>query len=630
MISAIGNVTLYIVLLVNLVSFATVFFLFKDESKERFVKFYTDLTFILLSFALVVLLYAFATSDFTLKIVLNNSHQAHPTIYKLCSVWGNHEGSMLLWLWLFSFFNLLFLYCSNFSKIDKAKILTVQSAIMFGLLLFVIFTSNPFLKTTELFPVGKGLNPLLQDFGMLIHPPTLFLGFVNFSLGYSAAIIALIKGEIDNHWFLDLKSWIMFPWVCMTAGIGLGSWWAYRELGWGGFWFWDPVENASLLPWLAATALIHSVKLATIRGCLKLWALGLSILTFLLTIFSTFLVRSGIVTSLHGFAYDNQKGIFILALLTVFSLAAIIVFLLRYSKIKSTQLIQFFGKDGGIILNCIMLLFLILVILAGILYPVGYEYITSKIVTLESSYYENMIKIIVLPLVISAAIFTFLRWGNDSIASYLFPWGWLLIASILLTVATHLYQALTSYFAIAVLIFSYFLSLNLLVYFVKNIVVATSYFSSAISMFISHFGLALIVIAITLNMSWQQEVTLTMKEGTSMSFSNYILKLKKIEYLKQDNFFTRKAEFNLIRDNNELGLLYPETRYYPVENKFTTESAIFHSLGCDIYLTISEMLPGKKIIVTMQYKPLMNLLWLGIFLVSCGGAISLFRKRLRP
>lgn len=627
MIATLGNIALYIVFFLNILSCVTLGGLFQNRTYlKRYIKFYTDLTFILLSFAFVLLVYAFYVTDFSLAVVMNNSHLSKPLIYKISGVWGNHEGSMLLWLWLFSAFNMLFLYRNKFTSFDAAKILGMQSLILSCFLLFVITKSNPFISANTVFPIGRGLNPLLQDLGLLIHPPALYLGLVNFSLGFSVAIIGLLKPNLDNAWFVSLKPWLIFPWTCLTAGIGLGSWWAYRELGWGGFWFFDPVENASLLPWLLATASIHSIKLSSIRGHIKLWSPILAILTFLSTIFATFLVRSGIVTSVHSFAIDASKGRFILGMLLLFIIIGIIA-VIKHKRTIPTNHLHLFSKDSGIIFNNILLVLITIAITAGILYPVAYQYLYGQIVEVNKDYYIMLLKISSLAILVLTSAFSFLRWENDYISANILTWLWLSIASTLLTIASYLSQPIDSKFILVILTFAYFLAINLLVHFIKNLVVAPIYFRKLIPMFLSHFGLALTIIAISLNVSWQQEVSVTMKVGNKMLFTEYVITLAKIENFARDNYYVRQATLVLYKNRETDAILLPETRYYPVEKIFTTECAIYNNFLANLYVTISEELPGNKLIVTLQYKPFINLMWIGFGLTVFGGVLSLLRKR---
>ncbi len=630
MITNFGNSILYIVLLINALSFFTLFGLINGRASfVRYIKFYTDLTFIFLSFAFILLVYAFVITDYSLSIVMNHSHEDKPLLYKISGVWANHEGSMLLWIWLFSAFNMLFLYCNNFLKIDAAKILTIQSAILFFFLFFVIMNSNPFAPTKEYFPVGRGLNPLLQDFGLLIHPPTLYLGLVNFSLGFSIAIIALLNGKVDSKWFENFRPWIVGPWVFLTAGIGLGSWWAYRELGWGGFWFWDPVENASLLPWLSATALLHSMKLSSVRSRLKNWSLLLAIITFILTIFATFLVRSGIVTSVHSFALDATKGIFIFGMLFLSAVIGTIIFYKNYHKIHSEIITHYFSKDGGILANNVLLMFIVAAILVGILYPVGYEFFYEKVVLISEVYYVAILKVSIIPLLILTTTFAFLKWGSDNFKSQITSWMVLFISAILCSFATYLYKPIDSNFILLVLLFSYFMGISLIVHLIKSLILDNSYFYNIVPMFISHMGLVMVIMSISLNSAWQQEVRTVIKTKAVIEFANYHIKFKGIDYKNNDNFLSREATLLVYDNDHELAVLRPETRFYPVENIFTTESSIYHSLFSDLYATIGEILPGNKVIVRLQYKPFISLIWLGVGLMVCGGCISLIKKRIK-
>jgi cytochrome c-type biogenesis protein CcmF len=631
MTSIFGNSILYIVLLINALSFFSLFGLIKGKTSiVKYVKFYTDLTFIFLSFAFILLIYAFVVTDYSLSIVIHNSHEAKPLLYKISGAWANHEGSMLLWIWLFSVLNVLFLHFNNFSKIDAAKILSIQSAILFCFLSFILFNSNAFAPAQEYFPVGKGLNPLLQDFGLLIHPPTLYLGLVNFSLGFSIAIIALLNGDVDKKWFDSFKPWIIIPWLCLTAGIGLGSWWAYRELGWGGFWFWDPVENASLLPWLSATALLHSIKLSSVRGYLKSWSLLLAITTFILTIFATFLVRSGIVTSVHSFALDTAKGTFIFSILSLSIVTGITIFFKKAHRLYSNEITNYFSKDAGIIANNILLLFVAVAILIGILYPISYEFFYNKIVVISEVYYLVILKLSIIPFLILISIFLFLKWEKDEVKYQIVSWIIIIILAILCTFATYLYKPIDSYFILLILAFSYFAGISLIVHFIKSLILGSSYFHNVVPMFLSHFGFVAVVISIALNSTWEQEARIMIKTKEVIEFANYHIKFQDINYKKRDNFLSRQANLLVYNSNNiELAILNPEIRFYPVENIFTTESSIYHSFFNDLYVTIGEILPGSKVIVRLQYKPLINTIWLGVGLMIFGGCVALIKKRIK-
>lgn len=632
MISFYGTLLLYLALATGLIQLYPWLRYCNEQNQhsEKLTKFATDLSFIFLSFAVGLLIYGFFISEFSLAVVAANSQVNLSTLYKICALWASHEGSLLFWIWLLSLLNIAFLYLGNFSNVDKCSILSFQSLITISLIAILLFTSNPFAKSTTIFSIGLGLNPLLQDIAMLFHPPILYIGMVGFSLPYSMALAALQNEQKSNIWIINSRPWIMLPWTFLTAGIGLGSWWAYRELGWGGYWFWDPVENIALIPWLVATALIHVTKLAAVRNCQNIWVINLSTICFLLTILGTYLVRSNLLTSIHSFAIENSRSALLLIMFAVFTLLALTIFLKKYKKLSSPAIVSFFSRDGSIIINITIMIFIATVVLAGIIYPPIYAYLTNKIITVKTSYYETALQISILPVLIATSLFSFLKWNKDSIESYVLPWIWLLVASALLVVATCLFQPINSYFVIAVILAAYFLGLNLIVVFFKNIIVAASYFGSTFAMFASHFGLVLVVIAITLNSTWEQEITLTMKEGSNVEFAKHTIKLEKISYKEESNYYSRTSTLIIISPDKGMKSLYPETRFYKNENKFTSESAILRSYLSDLYVTMGELLPGGKIILSFQYKPLINLLWLGWILVFCGGAISLTKRRLWP
>lgn len=626
MISIIGTSSLYISLLLSLACCTLLFFKAYLERVGKYVKFAIDLNFIINSFSLALLIYAFAVSDFSIALVMNHSHTNKPILYKLCAIWANHQGSLLFWLWLLNLLNIIFYYYSQFSLSERTKIMCMQALISATFMLLILFTANPFTASQGIILTGSGLNPLLQDPGLAIHPPSLYIGMVGFSLPYSAVVICS-AAEQNNKWFYNLKFWIVLPWIFLTLGIGFGSWWAYHELGWGGYWFWDPIENAALIPWLLATALIHNVKLTATKGRGRLATIILAVFCFLSTILCAFLTRSGLVSSVHSFAYDLKNTYSILAIFTFFCLfSGALIYLSRKNNQDHHPHYSLINKESAIILNSILCCVFALAILCGILYPSLYQLFNGQSVNISASYYQSALSIIIIPTIILAATFAFFRWGSDKIWGHVIPWIWLSIVSILLTFATILIHPITSHFLIFILLITYFLALNLVVHFIKNILIGSFSFYYVMPMFISHFGLAVLITAITLNQAWQEERVVRMKPGANIAFHDYSIKLENIEYLQQDNFYIRQANFDISLNDKLITKMHPQTRFYSVENLYTSEVSLYHDWLSDLYLTIGEILPGGEIIVNLQYQSLINLIWIGVGLISLGGIMSLLRR----
>lgn len=594
---------------------------------------------ILTSFACLVTSYV--TSDFSVLNVALNSHTQKPLLYKITGTWGNHEGSMLLWVTVLALFTTCFAWFSRAEMRLRHAVLLVQGVILLGFLSFILLTSNPFIR---LFPVpenGNGLNPLLQDIGLALHPPLLYTGYVGFSLTFSAAIALLFyPGEQAVSWARVVKPWAMVSWGFLTLGIGMGSWWAYRELGWGGFWFWDPVENASLMPWLAGTAFVHSLLVLEKRDTLKRWCVLLALLTFSLSLLGTFLVRSGVLTSVHSFANDPGRGLFILALLAFFIISSLTLFAFRSPRLKATAAFGVVSRETSLFLNNLFILTACATVMLGTLYPLLLEVWNGSHLSIGAPYFNQVFNPLALPLLALAIIGPALHWKQDSLKALgkrlLLPALSLPIAYTIVTMS----GKPTSWLGIAALAFSVWLVVGLgvltasriqlfrlpLTESAKRLFTLSRNFQS---MALAHLGLAILVIGITGASEWQEEKQYVAKVGEEKAYAigPYTATLHTLDYAEGANYLVRRAVFYINHGSDEVAHLAPETRYYPVEKSQTTEAAIYTSFLSDTYVAIGEMDKEGHIAIRLYYKPLINAIWLGCVLMAVGAFLAVTGKK---
>lgn len=542
------------------------------------------LQFALISIALLQLINAYVNTDLSLQNVMQNSHPLTPILYKVAGVWGNHEGSMLLWVWLLSLVSAIFMWGNKFSSKYTDKILCIQSLLHFLFLTFIVFTSNPFAEIQEILPEGKGFNPLLQDAALAIHPPILYAGYTGFSIAFSTALVACFYNKQ-----LNLAKCIMIPWALLTLGIGLGGWWAYRELGWGGFWFWDPVENVSLIVWLIATSLLHISKTS-----LNL-TFHLSIATFLSSIFGIFLVRSGILTSVHSFAFDLSRGIFLfLIFLLLFCTSSALLFYKR--KQHPLQFKNLSKKEKSVLLSIFFLLLIVGIILLAILYPIFFQFIFHKTISIEEKFYQQSLSIVFIPMILFGA-FYFSKYKLKKFFKEA-------IIATIIVVGIYLYQPIPSILPLLYLFSAILLLLSL------------SYNASNLKMILSHFGLSLLIISTALYYAWKFDDNILIAKGETATIKEYNITLQEITYDQKDNYLFRQAVFGIVKNNKMLGNTKPQIRFYPIEKTFTTESGILHTIAGDIYMTIGESDEKDKIVAKFQFKPLTYLIWLSILIMA--------------
>jgi len=560
-------------------------------------------------------------SDFSVANVVQHSNISMPTLYKITGAWGNHEGSLLLWALVLAMLGAVLSSSMRAGQETDLRSLatSILSTVFAGFMLFMLSTSNPFARQFPPTVDGQALNPLLQDIGLAIHPPLLYSGYVGFSVVFALAVAALIQGRMGRNWALAAHPWIMFSWTSLTLGIGLGSWWAYRELGWGGWWFWDPVENCSLLPWLCGTALMHSNIVLKRRGLLRQWVLLLAILTFGMSLLGTFLVRSGMLTSVHSFAADPTRGLFILAYMVIVIGGALFLFALRAWRIESEGSMKPLSRDGLIILNNLFLLCACATVLLGTLYPMLSEWLAENPVTVGAPYFNRtFLPIMAVPLVL-AGIAPFLPWNNAGIKQVkkaLLPCGLAALAAAFLVLA----YAKSEY---ALGITGFGLSAWLLAGSIKwvwGLEAMRSYFA----VFTAHVGAAVFVAGLTGASLWKQEAQDLLQTGESMRLADLTLTYQQKSQIQKENYRAYSAQFVVTDDNGKtVAMLYPEYRVYDIRNTTTSEAALALVRLGDLYLVTGPSESGsEKTPVRVYYTPLIRLVWAGFLLMALGGAMT--------
>ena len=621
MINQLGNYSLYIALLISIfVIFKTSLSLRKSSitlSGNIFSLISVQSIMVIISF--LTLIYAFVTSDFSNETVYNNSHTTKPLFYKISGTWGNHEGSLLLWLLVLTIFLFIFTVESkNLSQRYRTLTLFFQQIIIFGFLLFILFTSNPF---SNLFPIpneGTGLNPILQDPALAIHPPILYLGYVGTSIIFSSALAAIISGSINKSWASHIKKWVLVSWVFLSIGILLGSIWAYYELGWGGFWFWDPVENVSLMPWLCLTALLHTIFTLEKRDIFHSWAVILSITTFSLSMSGTFLVRSGILNSIHTFANDPSRGVFILCFLFILIFLSILIYFFYQKTIKENLTKPYLiSKETAVLLNNLFMMFFLSVVLIGTVYPIFLEVINNEKISIGPPFYHKLLIPFLIPFLFFMAIGPNIKWINDKIGKINFTQVSIFIISIIV-----------SYFFVKKYGVSYLLSLPLFILSIFLFFITIKDFFGKkvnISQKISHFGFSLLILSILLNGVLSKEFSSNMKVGDERKFLNKTIKFESIKVIKEQNYQSLIGEF-YIKDENSSLSLKPELRIYDQPQTITSEADISSTIFSDNFLVFNVLKNDGFYNVRYQIKPFMIWIWISVILISFGGLISLKKK----
>ncbi|NNI36788.1 heme lyase NrfEFG subunit NrfE [Pasteurella multocida] len=595
--------------------------------------------FISLTVAFVALFYLFAVNDFSVQYIVNNSNTNLPLHYRLSAVWGSHEGSLLLWIWLLTLWGAAVAWFSKqLPQEAVARVLGIMGIISIGFLIFVLFTSNPFDRTFPDFPVdGKELNPLLQDVGLIFHPPLLYMGYVGFSVAFAFAIASLMTGKLDTAWARWSRPWTMAAWVFLTLGIVLGSWWAYYELGWGGWWFWDPVENASLMPWIAGTALLHSLAVTEKRGSFKAWTVLLAILAFSLCLLGTFLVRSGILVSVHAFASDPTRGLYILAYLVVVIGGSLVLYAYKGSQIRSRENAERYSRETALLLNNILLMSALSVVLLGTLLPLVHKQLGLGTISVGAPFFDQMFLIIMVPFSLLLGVGPLIKWRRDEFSAIRKP---VILSLIVMLVAgfalPYLLQDQLTVSAVLGTMMAVFIVL-LSVYEFQQRATHRSAFWSGLTklsrshwgMVLAHLGMAMSVWGIAFSQNYSIERDVRMNVGDSVQIADYQFTFQGITEVNGPNYLGGKAQVDIRRNGQVEAILFAEKRFYTVSKMTMTEAAIDWGFTRDIYVALGENLGQDAWALRLYYKPFIRWIWFGGVFMALGGLLCMFDRRYR-
>ncbi|MBB4262886.1 MULTISPECIES: heme lyase CcmF/NrfE family subunit [unclassified Bradyrhizobium] len=598
-----------------------------------------QLLFVGASFVALVMLHV--NSDFSVANVYENSHSMKPLLYKITGVWGNHEGSMLLWVSILALFGgLVAAFGNNLPLSLRAHVLAVQAWVASAFYLFILVTSNPFLRIATPPVEGRDLNPVLQDIGLAVHPPMLYLGYVGFSISFSFAIAALMEGRIDAAWARWVRPWTLVAWIFLTLGIAMGSYWAYYELGWGGWWFWDPVENASLMPWLSGTALLHSALVMEKRNALKVWTILLSILTFSLSLLGTFLVRSGVITSVHAFATDPTRGVFILLILCLFIGGSLALFAGRATSLKQGGLFAPISREGALVLNNLLLTVACAVVLFGTLYPLAMEMLADFKMSVGAPFYNLTFAPLFTLLLLAVPFGPMLAWkrgdllgvtqrllaaGVAGLVAVAIAWGWASGGSTLAPLAIGLGIFVIGGAVTDIVERTGFVRLP----FATVLHRARGMPRSAWGTAFAHAGLGVALIGIVCETTWNSEYIATMKQNDVAHIAGFDVKLDGLLQRQGPNYREMIAEFNVSLDGKPLSVMTPSKRSFTTRGSSTTEAALLTRGASQLYISLGEANAEGAIAVRIYHKPLVLLIWWGPVLMAFGGVLSLSDRRLR-
>jgi cytochrome c-type biogenesis protein CcmF len=592
----------------------------------------------LIALAFLSLMHAYVTSDFSVQTVWANSHTTKPLIYKISGVWGNHEGSMLLWVLILALFGAsVAVFGTHLPPTLRANALAVQAGIAVAFLLFIIFTSNPFERIPPQLQ-GRGLNPILQDPALAFHPPFLYAGYVGLSMAFSFAVAALIEGRTDAAWARWVRPWTLAAWICLTLGIAMGSWWAYYELGWGGWWFWDPVENASFMPWLAATALLHSALVMEKREALKVWTILLAILAFSLALMGTFLVRSGVLTSVHAFAVDPRRGIFILGIMGLLIGGSLALFAWRSPRLEQGGLFAPISREGALVLNNALLTTACATVFIGTLYPLALETLSGEKISVGPPYFNLTFAPIMVPLLLAIPFGPYLGWKRGDLygaAQRLTAAGLTAAGAYTLTAAMFWRGPWLAPFGMALGVYIVAGALSEWLTRVKPFAASGALRRvrglprSVHGTALAHAGVGLCLLGIVASSAWRSERILTMKPGDHAEIAGFDVAFRAVSSRHGPNFEEQYGQFGIARDGRQLAELEPAKRLYDAPRLPTTESAIHVSWGGDLYLVLGDAVADGGYVVRMYFNPLVRLIWAGAVVMALGGVLSLSDRRLR-
>lgn len=594
--------------------------------------------FFFVGISIVLLAYSFTVDDFSVKYIAGHSNSLLPYYFKISAVWGGHEGSMLFWVFALTSWTLAVgLFSKQLEKEFVARVLAIMGMIAVGFILFTLLTSNPFERLLPNFPMeGRDLNPLLQDIGLIIHPPMLYMGYVGFSVAFAFAIAALMAGKMDAAWARWSRPWTVAAWSFLSVGIALGSWWAYYELGWGGWWFWDPVENVSFMPWLAGTALIHALAVTEQRNTFKHWTLLLAIFTFSLNLLGAFLVRSGVITSVHSFAVDPGRGLYLLVLLAIAVGGSLTLYALRSAKVSSPSRFTFYSRENAILIAMSILITASVTILLGTLYPLIIDAMGMGKISVGAPYFNAVFVPMMIALFMFMGIGPLIRWkkarkgelskhlNKISVFSVLFGAAWPFFFAGEFNITAFIGMSLGCWIVLAVL---------------KDVLNNAKQadgswkFSAVplnhIGMAVAHAGIAVTVIGITMVSTYEQEINVKMAPGESVNLSGYTIEYTGTKNVLGPNYSAIQGQLNVYLDNEFVTLLKPEQRTYKVQSMGMTEAGIHTTLWRDIYVALGDPLGENSWSMRLYYKPFIVWIWMGGFFMAIGGFLAILSKRYR-
>jgi cytochrome c-type biogenesis protein CcmF len=590
--------------------------------------------------AFFCLMYAFIQNDFSVTYVAMQSNSMLPTIYRISAIWGGHEGSMLLWvLFLAVWTGAVAKFSKNLPDDMTARVIGVMGLVSVGFYLFILFTSNPFDRLLPPAVDGRDLNPLLQDPGLIIHPPMLYLGYVGFSVAFAFAIAALLSGRLDAAWARWSRPWTTVAWMFLTIGIGLGSWWAYYELGWGGWWFWDPVENASFMPWLVGTALVHSLAVTEKRGGFKNWTVLLAIFAFSLSLLGTFLVRSGVLTSVHAFATDPERGVFILILLLITIGISLVLFAWRAPKVGMGGKFQLISRETMLLANNVVLVVAAAAVLLGTLYPLLLDALGMGKISVGPPYFNSVFVPLMAPAVFLMAIGPITRWKQANVPDMVSRLKWAAAIAIIMAIITPFLMGEWGLLRPLGFALSFWVMSAVVITLVERVqkvkqpgnffAKAASLPNSFLGMCTAHFGVAAFILGVTMVTSYEVEKDMRMEVGDTVTMGGYTFQFNGVSKVKGPNYNANRGHIQVTKGGDVVTNLYPEKREYLVQTMPMTEAAIDTGLFRDLYVSLGEPVSGGAWSVRIYYKPFVDWIWGGCFVMALGGLLAITDRRYR-
>lgn len=597
---------------------------------------------VLITLACFTIIWSFVTKDFSVLYVAQNSNSNLPLLYRLTALWGAHEGSLMLWLWYLCGFSAIAVYIHWKSHpLSMPYVIITLAALQIGFLVFILFFSNPFIEVHPALPEGRDLNPLLQDPGLAFHPPTLYMGYVGFSIPFAFAIAALVRGQSGREWVQTTRRWTLFAWVALTSGILLGGYWAYYELGWGGYWAWDPVENASLMPWLTGTAFLHSIMAQDQRNLFQTWNVFLIITTFALSLLGTFLVRSGVLTSVHSFASDPDRGLYILLFLVVASVVSYGLLITRgHRLIGPHKVSHFISRESALLFNNLLFVGAAVIVLTGTLYPLAIEVLTGERVSVAAPYFNKVMAPVMLGLILLMGLGPLVPWRKSSFKKMQSQFTVPFVLSVICGVIAYWLGARDIIAALGIGLVAFVFAATFIDIFravkAHSTTTGRSLAHSLSSLagnnqrryggFIVHLGTLVLVIGVIGSSFFQQEATVTMKPGERLKAGPYEVTYQSIVNAKGPNYSERLASFKWQHENGETGVLTPSKRRYPIVQTVTTEAAILSTLLGDLYIVLGSEHSGGSVTTRVYWNPLVNWVWIGWMIVLAGVAFSMTKR----